>query len=479
MQTNNGEIYPVVWYRRLEGKKEEKIEKDNKFEITTKNKRLILKINEATIEDSGIYSVTIGEHKTTAKLTVNEIPVTFKMPLADQRGKEGHSVTFECTVNRGDKPVKWFVNGDLVKPSDIKSGKYAINQDKTRIQLTVNKLDLINDDDCSITCQVGDKAKSKAKLRVDEDDVRFIERLVDIGVKETESVQFTCRLNKTKYRNKPNQEVKIKWFIKGKELTNSVIKAENQRYSIEQINNLLKLEINSVSNQDAGEVRCEVNGDLYTGAILSVEEEPVTFVKKLTDITCSEIPGKACFECELNKIFSNVVWYKNDIEINDSSKYTISQNGTKHYLTINDVDGKDDANYTIALLGKYEKKSMSVLSVRAAPKIYLSSNYKDTLTVKRGQPIEIDVSYKAHPEPRSKWSFNDDTLRSDSRIKSETVKNTNATLLITKSTREDSGRYVLVLENECGRDKCTINVTVLDKPSPPRNPKVTDITGIV
>ena len=86
------------------------------------------------------------------------------------------------------------------------------------------------------------------------------------------------------------------------------------------------------------------------------------------------------------------------------------------------------------------------------------------------------MPYRAFPEPRSKWSFNDEPIRSDSRIKTETIKNNNSILLITKTTREDSGRYVLALENECGRDKCIINVIVLDKPSPPRDPKVTDIS---
>ena len=119
-----------------------KIEKDNRFEISTKNKKLILKINEATLEDAGTYIVSIGSGlRSQAKLTVNEIPIVFKMPLADQRGKEGHSVTFECQVNRGDKPVKWFANGE---PINVKTGKYLTSQDRTRLQLTINDLDLIN-----------------------------------------------------------------------------------------------------------------------------------------------------------------------------------------------------------------------------------------------------------------------------------------------------------------------------------------------
>ncbi len=454
-----------------------KIEKDNRFEMSTKNKKLILKINEATLEDAGTYIVSIGSGlRSQAKLTVNEIPIVFKMPLADQRGKEGHSVTFECQVNRGDKPVKWFANGE---PINVKTGKYLTSQDRTRLQLTINDLDLINDDDCSITCQVGDKGKSKAKLRVDEDDIRFIERLVDIGVRETDSVTFSCKLNKTKYKNRPNKELKIKWFIKGKEITDQNLKGESPRFFMEQINTLLKLNINSVSYEDAGEVKCEVNGDIYTSAMLIVEEEPVVFVRKLEDVTCTELPGKAVFECELNKPFSNVIWLKNGVELYDTTKFKPTQIGTKHYLTISGVEGKDDGDYTIALQGKYEKKCSAALKIRAAPRIFLENDFKDNITIKRGQRLELEVSYRGFPEPKLSWSFSDEPLRADSRTKIENYKNIRSTVQINKTTRADTGKYILVLENDCGRDKCAINVKVLDKPSPPRNPQVTDITGII
>jgi len=469
LESHTGDAYPVQWYRRLEGQKEEKIQKDGRFEITTKNKKLILKINDASLEDAAIYSVKIGDLKTSAKLTVNEIPIVFKTGLADQKGKEGHSVTFECVVNRADKPVKWLVNGELIRPD----GKYVPKQDKNKLLLTVNDLDLLNDDDCSITCQVGDKLKSKAKLRVIEDDIRFVERLVDAGAKEMSSTHFTCKLNKTKYRNKPKAELDIKWFIRGKQITHG------GRFAMEQLNTQLGLEIKSVSYQDAGEIKCEVNGSIQTAAMLSVEEEPVVFVKKLTDLKCTEIQGKIVFECELNKLFSDVAWFKNGSqELSENDKYTPSQNGNKHYLTINDVDGKDDGEYTIVLKGKNEKKCMSILTVRQAPKFSLTSDFVKDIVVKRGQPIEMNVTYKGFPNPKLNWSFNDDSLDStSSRIRIDNIKNARASATITKTTRLDSGKYVLTLENECGRDTCTINVKVLDRPSPPRLLKVNDITG--
>ena len=479
--SKTGEVLPVVWFKKLDEdgvEKEEKVYSGGRIEMVKLNRKLVLKINNATVEDSGTYVVSVGGVKAQAKLTVNEIPVVFKKPLEDQRAKEGQSSSFECTVNRADKPVTWFVNGKPITKEDITSGKYSVSQEKNRLQLTINNLDLARDNNCEITCQVGDKAKSVARLKVDEDDIKFVERLADNGVKENEPAQFVCKLSKTKYETRPNQDLKIRWFIKGKELDEKVLGAENSRYSVEQIDTVLKLNISSVHAEDAGEVKCEVNGSIHTAASLAVEEEPVVFVKKLADQTCEEIPGKVKFECELNKSFVNAKWYRNGKEITlDDTKFDFGREGPKHFLIINDVDGKDEGEYTIVLQGKFEKKCMAKLAVKAPPKLHLNAKYKDTVTLKRGQPLILEVSFSGSPEPKASWLLEDEPIKDSSRAKIETVRNNLTTLVMNKTQRSDSGKYNLVLENEYGREKCTIKVNVLDKPAPPRNPKVNDVTA--
>lgn len=335
---------------------------------------------------------------------------------------------------------------------------------------------MAKDNNAEIVCQVGDKAKSVAKLRVDEDDIKFIERLVDSGVKENEPAQFVCKLSKLKYVTRPNQDLEIKWFINGKEIDT---KSENSRFSVEQIDTVLKLNIKSVQAEDAGEIKCQVNGTIITSCNMAVEEEPVVFVKKLTDLVCEEIPGKVSFQCELNKSFVNAKWYRNGKEIsNDDPKYDFGREGPKHFLNIRDVDGKDEAEYTIVLQGKVEKKCMATLSVKAPPKLFLNAKYNDTITIKRGQQLQIDVSFSGHPEPKLSWMLNDELLKESARTKIEVVKNNLALLTVNKTTRSDSGKYYLTLENDYGREKCAIKVNVLDRPAPPKNPQVTEISGL-
>lgn len=477
--SSTGQSLNIEWFKKNAIGVEEKInENDKRIDAMKLNKKLILKIKDATVDDAGIYVLSIGSVKAEAKLTVKEIPITFKKPLEDQRAKEGQNCTFECTVNRSDKPVTWLINGVPITKDDIKSGKYTIKQEKNRLQLTINDLDLEKDNNCEVTCKVGEKAKSSAKLRVDEDEIKFVERLVDLGVRENEPAQFVCKLSKLDYKNKPGQTLNIKWFVNGKEIDNNKLNEENSRYSIQQISTTLKLNISAVHPEDAGEIKCQINDGIYTAAQLSVEEEPVIFVKKLTDITCNDVPGKVCFSCELNKPFVKAKWYRNGKEISpDDSKYDFGREGCKHFLYIKDVNGQDEGEYSIILQDKSEKKCMGILTVKAGPKLFLNAKYKDTITIKNGKPLILEVDYSAYPEPKASWMLNDETIKESARIKLESIKNKLSTLVVNKTQRSDSGKYHLTLENEYGREKCTITVNVLDKPSPPRNPKVSDVSG--
>jgi hypothetical protein len=478
-QTTTGKELPISWYKKNDSNEEVPLTNNDHYDMKRLHHKLNLKIDTCSTEDAGTYIVTIGGKRSEARLKVKEIPVVFKRPLEDQRAKETQSCTFDCTVNRTDKPVKWFINDNLITPEDLVSGKYSIGQDKNRLHLTINNLDLDKDNNCEVTCQCGDKAKTSAKLKVDEDDIKFVERLVDIGIKELDTVQFVCRLNKTSYISRPNEELRVKWLIKNKEITDSDLKAENSRYTIEQVDTVLKLSIKDVQGDDSGEVACQVNNTLTTTAMLAVEEEPVYFVKKLSDLVCEEMPGKVCFRCELNKPFVNVKWYRKGEEIYlDDPKFDFGREGPNHFLHVKDIYGKDEGEYTIVVQGKFEKKCMATLTVKAPPKLgHLDLKYREVITLKRGQPLLIEIPFSAHPEAKATWSHDGEKLVDSIRIKTEIYKNKQVSLTVNKTRRPDSGNYILVLENECGREEATIKVNVRDRPEAPRDLTVTDISA--
>ena len=94
---------------------------------------------------------------------------------------------------------------------------------------------------------------------------------------------------------------------------------------------------------------------------LSLAEETIVFTRKLSDVTVKKLPGKAVFECEINKTNATAQWFKDDKQIKDSKRYSIEVEGTIHRLTIKDVDSVDEADYTIKVRAA---KSTAALTVQ-------------------------------------------------------------------------------------------------------------------
>ena len=434
-----------------------------------------MKIDDLTLADAGYYTIKVDNVKSTCKLSISEIPVSFKRHLSDVKQKEGQACSFDCTINRPDKEAKWYINDRLITEQDIKSGNFTIKKDKNKHELIINNAKL-SDNGSKIRCEFG-RVKSEATLEVEEEDIKFLERLVDVGVKENDDAVFTCRISKLKLKESL-APINFKWFLKNKEINDEYLANNNARFSIEQHDTTFKLILKSVKPEDHGDVKFQVRNDLYSLASLIVEEEPIVFVKKLEDQVCKEIPGIVKFECELNKANVNVNWFKDGkpLSVDYNDKYEVVKEGTKYFLIINKVDGSDAGSYTISIPGKVEKKCHATLSVKSAPRIFKETIRTANITVKRGQPLLMEAKYSANPEPKVTWYFNDDVIAESTRIKRETVRNNLTTFLMEKTQRADSGSYTLNVENEFGKDSYVFKVTVLDKPAPPRDLKVFDIT---
>jgi hypothetical protein len=466
MKTN--ESLPIVW-----SKDEAEIITDKKkYEALNLNKKLILKIKDSKIEDSGTYRVNIGSKKSEATLTVKEIPVVIKKHLQDQKVKEGEIATFDCILNRSDRQPIWYINNIKLSEQDFKSNKYAFKHDKNRLQFEINNVELLKDNGCEVLVIIGDKAESRAKLQVIEDDIFFIEKLHDINTKEKDSCEFLCKLNKTKYLTRNNDELKVKWFIDNKE-----IKETDKKYHFEQFDTTLRLVIKSASLQDSSQIKCQISNSVYSIAQLTVEEETVFFVKNIEDINLNHYPKKIEFSCELNKENVKLNWFKGQERLNQNSKYSIESNGKQHMLSIIDIDIFDEGDYKACLANKVDIYSKANLTITSAPKIFLDAKYNEILNIKRSSPLIIDFKFSANPQPKVTWKFNNDTFKETFRTNLQVYTNKNIMLTVNKTQRVDSGIYSIFLENEYGKEECNITVNVYDRPSAPLSPNVFDISG--
>jgi predicted phage tail protein len=102
-----------------------------------------------------------------------------------------------------------------------------------------------------------------------------------------------------------------------------------------------------------------------------------------------------------------------------------------------------------------------------APKIDRSS-LKD-IVLHAGQSLKFDVKVIGEPPPKTLWFANDVPIKDGAHysVDNEPYR---TKLSVNTAERKDTGVYKITAENPSGKDEAFVNVTVLDKPSPPEGP---------
>ncbi|VDM35103.1 unnamed protein product, partial [Hydatigera taeniaeformis] len=96
--------------------------------------------------------------------------------------------------------------------------------------------------------------------------------------------------------------------------------------------------------------------------------------------------------------------------------------------------------------------------------------------LKVGQTFELNLRYRAEPDPEVKWFAGEKLLESDTEYQL-IFNHRDTSVKVTNAQRKHTQLYKLVVSNEVGSDEATLEVVVLGKPSRPCGPlEVTDIT---
>ncbi|NWX34964.1 OBSL1 protein, partial [Notiomystis cincta] len=282
-----------------------------------------LTLERLALEDSGTVTFTADALRCSARLRVQEPPVTMVRVPRDLGVPETGVASFECELSRPNAEVKWFKDGQELRPGPncriYSAGRRRILQ-LSRCELT---------DAGSYTCDAGD-CRASAMLHVQERQVHIVQELQDVQVREGDNAVFTCEVS--------HGDVKGEWFRDGEKIKVSStvkIRQEGTRHF---------LLFCGVRPEDKGLIRFAAR-TVISEASLQVEALPIRIVKPLRDKTVLA-RHKATLECTVSHARGRVRWLRGDTEIFAGDKYEICNLDCYRTLIIHRVGPEDEDSYT-------------------------------------------------------------------------------------------------------------------------------------
>ncbi|XP_041848261.1 obscurin-like [Melanotaenia boesemani] len=304
-----------------------------------------LTLRGVTKADSGTVTFTVGNHTSTASLTVRAAPVSFKKELDSQEVTEGGEASLSCETSSPDCKVTWRKGSAVLTQGE----KYTMHQKATTHTLVIHKL--ITEDSGEYTCDTGDK-KSTATLTVKEH-VRIIRELCDITVTTGQDAVFEVELSHSGVTNR-------EWWLGDNLLQNNDL---NQMSSQGRVHRLV---LKMVTTDESGDVAF-VMGEEKSVACLLVEEKPKVLILEKPHNTVALEGETATLACSISNPNATVNWIRNYVAIQAGLKYDLRKNGAFHQLRIHNLVPEDSGTYTC---DTGDEKCDVTLTVEGAPAFF-------------------------------------------------------------------------------------------------------------
>ncbi|MCI4374319.1 hypothetical protein PGIGA_G00004900 [Pangasianodon gigas] len=413
----------VTW---LKGVKE--IKAGRKYQMTKKEKILILTVNDLEEADSDTYSCSVDTAKSTAKLTVQVLPAIFTHELKDQKALEKESVTWCCELSKPGIPVQWR-KGEV----DLCScAKYEFRQDGHLVQLIIHDLD--PEDSGDYTCDSGDQ-KTTAHLEVKALPILFKNPLNKLEGEAGETVVFRCELTKP--------GAPVVWRKDQKILQSS------SKHQLRQDGAVVELVIYRLQEADAGEYSCD-SGYETTSAQLTVKELDITIDTGLKSCIVNE-GDDVSFECFVSHDGAqNVKWELQGVPLQSNEMNVIQVEGKRHSLTLRSVTEKDSGTMSFHV-GSHT--SFACLTVKAVPVVQFTKDLQNQEAIE-GDKATLSCETST-PDAHVSWK-KDRKVISEGDKYSIQKNGTMQTLVIYKLTVDDAGEYVCEVGDK--QSKATLSV---------------------
>ncbi|XP_040910982.1 obscurin isoform X3 [Toxotes jaculatrix] len=415
----------VIW---LKGHTE--LKAGGRYEMSQKERVLILTIKHLEEKDTDIYTCDVGTAKSMAKVTVKALPATFEEKLKNQDKKEGETVTLRCELSKPATDVQWKKGSEILKAGE----KYEMKQKDTSLELHIKGLKVEDSGEYFCVCR---DQKTSAIVKVNALPPTFTQKLKNQEAEEGDSVTLQCELSKP--------GVPVEWK-KGTQVLKS-----GEKYQMKQKAFVNELLINKVVPEDSGDYSC-VCGDQKTTASLNINAQPVTFKQKLLSQEAEE-GSSVTLQCELSKPGVPVEWKKGTQVLKSGEKYQMKQKASVIEFLINKVVPEDSGDYS-CVCG--DQKTTASLKINARPVIF--NKKLESQEAEEGVDVILQCEL-SKPGVPVEWKKGTQVLKSGEKYQMKQKASVNE-LLINKVMPEDSGDYICV----CGDQKTTASLKINARP---------------
>ncbi|XP_036390385.1 immunoglobulin superfamily member 22-like [Megalops cyprinoides] len=424
-----------------------------KYELKQMGTKYMLHISNVSLQDSGTYTLQVGDKTLSAKLTVIDEPLKFLTELKPMRVTERQTAVFEVRLSKkSDLPLVWKFKGKEVKRDE----KFDVTVSEDGLTYTLKIKDVRPSDTGDYTMSIGDLTAT-APLFIERIPIKFVSHLKNVRVKEKGKARLECEMS--------SKDVHIRWLKDGRDITN------NPRYTFMREGKRAEIIIDDCDLADSGEyaIVCTQDSDAneyVSSSNLTVDERFATVKSGMSDVQCPT--GSASELCVvLNDEKVDGVWLKDGKEVTDMSGIQVVKQGAVHKLIFSNVGEEHEGKYTFRAKGA---ESEAVLSIADPPTIdatMLEVLASHPVTVKAGQTATIKIPFKGKPLPKVTWYKDGIEMTEDERTTVEREADS-TTLVLSKCVREDSGAVMLRLKSDCGTAIANLHLNVVDHPKPPQ-----------
>ncbi|CAI2304070.1 unnamed protein product [Caenorhabditis sp. 36 PRJEB53466] len=418
-----------------------------------------LTIPSADLKDAGEYTVEVinesGKAKSDAKGEVDEKPEIVR-GLEGIEIPEGDDDVFKVEVSAPVRQVKWYKNGQEIKPnSHLEAKKIG----PKKYELAINRAQLDDGADYKVVLSnaAGECDSSAALTVVKPNILKIVEGLKDVDVEEPQPVAL-----KVKLEGIPKV---VKWYKNGQEL-----KPDTDGFKIEEKpeSGEFSLLIPSSKKSDGGAYRVVLGndkGEVYSGSVVHVKAAKpaeatsgANFLSPLKDTEVTE-GDMLTLQCTVaGEPFPEIIWEKDGVVLQKDDRITmrVALDGTAT-LRIRSAKKSDIGQYKVTAKNA-AGSATSECKVAVKDQGEQPSKPKFVIPLKTGAALpgdkkEFNVKVRGLPKPTLQWFLNEIPLVFDDRVTLEDMADGNYYLTIRDVREEDFGTLKCIAKNENGGDE--------------------------